>query len=280
MAVVSALYKYPVKSCAPVSCEAIELDAFGVAGDRRFVVTTTSGRFLSQRIMPKMALITTCWNEQGLHLSAPGHPDFHLDNDVLANPPRKRAQVWSDELLAGDCGEAAALWCSAVLGETVRLLFMDEPCQRIMPWPHNQPIDAPGLRNTMRRVSFADGFPLLLLSDASVTALNARMPAPAVEMINFRPNIVVTGVEAHAEDGWKTLRIGEVTFTVAAPCERCVLTTVDPARGERREDGEPLLTLKSYRSENNQVLFGQNLMHRNLGTVKVGDTVEVLEPAS
>jgi uncharacterized protein YcbX len=132
--------------------------------------------------------------------------------------------------------------------------------------PHSQTGD---------EVSFADAFPLLLISRAALDGLNARLAKP-VSMLRFRPNLVVEGVAAHAEDGWKRIRIGEVEFDVAKACTRCVFTTVDPMRGERDPDGEPLRTLIGYRRTADGVTFGQNLIPRSAGSVRVGDAVEVL----
>ena len=122
-------------------------------------------------------------------------------------------------------------------------------------------------------VSFADAFPLLLISRAALDGLNARLAKP-VSMLQFRPNLVVDGAPAHAEDGWKRIRIGEVEFDVAKPCTRCVFTTVDPLRGERDPDGEPLRTLIGYRRNGDGVTFGQNLIPRSLGTLRIGDAVK------
>nr|WP_281430412.1 MOSC domain-containing protein [Salinicola acroporae] len=127
------------------------------------------------------------------------------------------------------------------------------------------------------RVSFADGYPLLLISEASLEDLNTRTDGTHV-MAQFRPNLVATGAVPYAEDGWKRIRIGEVTFRVDAPCARCAMVTVDPARGEKRRDKEPLKTLASYRrGDKGKVYFGQNLVAENRGEIRLHDAIEVLE---
>ena len=174
--------------------------------------------------------------------------------------------VWKSQLTARPAGDAADAWLSDFLGQPVRLVHMDEAITRPMTDARSLPGD---------EVSFADGFPLLLISRASLEGLNSRLARP-VSMLQFRPNLVVDGVPAHAEDTWKRIRIGEVEFEVAKACTRCVFTTVDPLRGERDPEGEPLRTLITYRRAADGVTFGQNLIPRTLGQVRVGDAVEVL----
>jgi uncharacterized protein YcbX len=123
------------------------------------------------------------------------------------------------------------------------------------------------------QVSFADGFPFLLISDASLADLNQRLEQP-VPMNRFRPNLVVSGCEAFAEDGWQSIRIGSIGFRVVKPCDRCVITTVDQTQGIRGK--EPLLTLAQYRRWDGKIWFGQNLIHEQLGMLKVGDSVEII----
>jgi hypothetical protein len=122
------------------------------------------------------------------------------------------------------------------------------------------------------QVSFTDGFPFLLISEASLQDLNKRLDEP-VPMNRFRPNLVVSGCEAFAEDSWRQIRIGSISFNVVKPCERCVITTVDQALGIRGK--EPLQTLSQYRRQNGKILFGQNLIHTSLGALQVGDSVEI-----
>ena len=208
-------------------------------------------------------------NGDGLHLSAPGLPELHV-----AAPPagglRARSSVWGaavDPLLAADDAHA---WISRHLGTPCRLVHMDAECRRKMKAKYD------GKYGTDDdEVSLADGFPLLLISQAALDQLNTRLARP-VPMLRFRPNLVVAGTAPHAEDGWKRIRIGETEFDVEKPCIRCVFTTVDFERGERDPDGEPLRTLMTYRRGPDGVSFGQNLIPRRLGTLRVGDAVEVV----
>jgi uncharacterized protein YcbX len=175
--------------------------------------------------------------------------------------PTSRVVVWEDECPAVDEGMDAAQWFSEHLGHPARLVRLADDDARPLASSSAQPGD---------RVSFADGFPFLLISRASLDELNRRLSLP-VAMERFRPNIVVAGCEPHDEDGWHRLSIGEVVFRVAKPCARCVVVTVDQATGERGR--EPLRTLSTYRTVDGQVHFGQNLIHEGRGVVRVGDPV-------
>jgi hypothetical protein len=175
--------------------------------------------------------------------------------------------VWDDSVVASDQGDAAATLLSDHLGQPCRLVRVDEA--RIA----DQAYAAPGTV-----VGFADGFPLLLITDASLGALNGRLPMP-LPIDRFRPNLVVSGAEPFAEDGWRRIRIGDIELDVVKPCARCTITTVDQATG-RRDGAEPLRALGTFRRGRRGVLFGQNLVHRSQGLLRVGDPVEVLEPSA
>ena len=175
--------------------------------------------------------------------------------------------IWSDRVHAVSAQPDANKWMSRYLGVDCRLVYQPSAFKR--------PIDQKtGIAET--HVSFADAYPLLLISQASLDGLNERLDTP-ISMNRFRTNLVVDGVEPHAEDQWKRIRIGRVEFHCCEPCERCVLTTVDPMRGERDPTGEPLRTLATYRRGEKGVLFGMNLVPVNGGTITVSDSITVLE---
>jgi len=265
----SELYRYPVKSTAYEALESVNLDALGLEGDRRWmVVEASNGRFLTQRLLPQMGRIEARWQEgfTALRLRAPGM------DDLLVNVPGRDENlrgvlIWRDMLQVPDAGDAAAQWLSAFLGRDVRLVQMPEQRARQVDTAYAEPGE---------HVHFADGFPLLLIGQGSLDDLSAKVGRP-LEMLRFRPNLVVTGAEPFAEDGWKRIRIGDVTFKVAKPCSRCILTTIDPHTGERDATREPLATLLGYRNVNGEALFGQNLLAENRGELKLGMPVEVLE---
>lgn len=265
----SELYRYPVKSTAYEALESVHLDALGLEGDRRWmVVEASNGRFLTQRLLPQMGRIEARWQEgfAALRLRAPGMDDLLVD--VPGRDDNLRGVlIWRDMLQVPDAGDAAAQWLSAFLGRDVRLVQMPEQRARQVDTAYAEPGE---------HVHFADGFPLLLIGQGSLDDLSAKVGRP-LEMLRFRPNLVVTGAEPFAEDGWKRIRIGDVTFRVAKPCSRCILTTIDPHTGERDATREPLATLLGYRNVNGEAMFGQNLLAENRGELKLGMPVEVLE---
>lgn len=262
----SALHIHPVKSCASLALTSAEVRPRGLAHDRRWMVVDGDGRFLTGRQSPRMVLLQAQPGPAGLTLRAPGLPDLVVTCPPT-DAPRLAAQVWKDVVDGADAGEAAASWLSQFLGRTVRLVFMDATANRPVSPKHAKPDDM---------VSFADGYPLLLISQASLDGLNARLSVP-VPMTRFRPNLVVSGSDAHAEDGWHRLRIGDVSFDVVKPCIRCVFTTVDPTSGAFDPSGEPLRTLKTYRRSDSGISFGMNLIPRGRGLLRVGDSVEILQ---
>lgn len=265
----SALYRYPLKSGQYEPLQDIRLDALGLEGDRRWmVVEAGNGRFLTQRLLPQMGRIQARWMDQGraLQLRAPGMPELDVpvpgvDDDL------RGVTIWRDSLLVPDAGDAAAQWLSAFLERPCRLVQVPEQRARQVDTAYAEPGE---------KVHFADGFPLLLIGQASLDDLSARVGRP-LEMERFRPNLVVSGATPFAEDGWKRIRIGELEFRVAKPCSRCILTTIDPHTGERSADREPMTTLRSYRQRDGELHFGQNLVALGRGELKVGMAVEVLE---
>jgi uncharacterized protein YcbX len=201
----------------------------------------------------------------GLRISAPEMSELEVPLPP-ADAPRLDVTVWKDRCSAARAGPEADRWFSRLLGEPVALVHVDARMERPVDPTYAAPED---------RVGFADAFPLLLLSRASVEALNGRLARP-VTVEHFRPNLVVEGCEPFAEDSWRRLRVGGVELEVVKPCARCVFTTVDPRTGVKAADGEPLRTLSTFRRQGGKVLFGQNVVVRRPGTIQVGDAVEVL----
>jgi uncharacterized protein YcbX len=165
-------------------------------------------------------------------------------------------------------GEEVSQWFSEFLELSCQLVYMPDNSYR--------PVNSRYASHN-QQVSFADGFPFLLISEASLQDLNERLDQP-IPMNRFRPNLVVSGCEAFAEDSWRSIRIGSIPFHVVKPCERCLITTVDQAQGIRGK--EPLQTLAQYRLSNGKILFGQNLIPAELGTLQVGDSVEICHSSS
>jgi uncharacterized protein YcbX len=229
---------------------------------------------ITQRDLPKLALVEPTISGDSLILSAPGKSE-------LCIPLEDRAQkmspitVWSDTVKAHDEGDEAAEWFSDYLNVDVRLMRMpDDFVRRVDPYYSPE----------FAQVGFADAYPLLLISEASLETLNEKLAArgkPSLPMNRFRPNVVVAGCEPFAEDTWKHFSIDGIPFEGVKLCARCVTTTVDQSRGEVLDKDEPLVTLATFRrAAGGKVMFGQNVVHRGLGTLNVGAFVEIMpEPA-
>lgn len=260
----SGIHIYPLKSCAGVDLPSVTLDRFGPAGDRRWMVVDAEGRFLSQRGLPVMALVSATPLPEGGLLLSRGDSRCPVAVPGPGAPPLA-VTIWDDSVTAVDAGDGAAVWLTRALGRECRLVHMPGECRR--------PVD-PAYARHGETVGFADGFPLLLISEASLAALNERLEQP-VPMNRFRPNLVVSGCEPFAEDRWRRIRVGDVTLEVAKPCSRCAIPSIDQATGER--DRFINRALASFRRFDGQILFGQNLLYRETGELRVGDEVEVLE---
>lgn len=271
----TSLHLYPVKSCAGFDVETLAIEPRGPRHDRRWMVVDPEGRFLTGRQQPRMVLIRATPEDDGLRLDAPQMPTLHVPVQS-ADDARMDVAIWKDRVDAVLAGAEADTWLSRFLGRPVRLVHIDARSRRPIAPDYARPGD---------EVGFADGFPLLLISQASLDGLNARLEIP-LPMARFRPNLVVAGCAPHAEDGWMRIRIGAIDFDAVKPCTRCVFTTVDPASGEFDASGEPLRTLKTYRRSPAGrspagrspagITFGMNLIARGTGCLRVGDAVRAL----
>lgn len=259
----SELYRFPLKSAAGERLPSLQLDDLGVVGDRRWMlVDADSGRFLTQRNFPRMTqLQARCSAAGGLSLSAPAMPELYIE---LPEPDSdlRGVSIWRDSLQAPDAGAAAAAWVSDFMGRSCRLVQLPEKRGRF-------------IQGHSEKVGFADAFPLLLIGQASLDDLTARVGRP-LEMLRFRPNLVVQGAAAYAEDSWKRIRIGNLEFSLGQACSRCIIITHDPQTGERSADREPFTSLSRYRLGEGGVLFGQYLINHGKGELREGMPVEVL----
>jgi uncharacterized protein len=262
MASVSGLFVYPVKSTKGISLLSGKVEPRGFRHDRRWMVVDTDGNFLSQRTVPALALIRSLVGERTIELSAPGREVLSLPAEPSGE--QRSVVVWDDVVEAIDAGDHAAEWFGAILGMPCRLVSMPESSRR----PVSLQVTGGG-----DHTSFADAFPFLLLSQASLDYLNGHLSSP-VPMTRFRPNIVVTGCLPFEEDTWRLIRIGDVRLHVVKACSRCVITTIDQATAQKGE--EPLRTLSRLRQFGNRVLFGQNCIPEGEGFIHLGDGVDVL----
>jgi len=251
---------YPVKSAGGISLDGWEVDQFGLRSDRRWMIVDQAGVFLSQRNHPRLALVSTSIRNGTLRLEAPGMPSLEVPLEPQSTV-QTRVRVWGDRCSATWTGERPARWFSDFLGAPCNLVHMSDETLRPA-----DPTYAPG----GTRVSFADAFPFLIISEASLADLNRRLPQP-VPMNRFRPNLVIGGSEPYEEDRWERLEINGLRLKLVKPCARCVVTTTDQTTAQRNK--EPLRTLGGYRKVWGKVMFGQNAVHEAAGRLRVGDGV-------
>ena len=267
-AVLSALHVYPVKSCRGIELDAARLTSTGLADDRHWMLVRPSGRFVTQRELPRMALIATALGERSLTLAAPGSAPLTVSREQSGES--SAVTVWGFTGRGIDCGEAAAHWCTSFLGTPLRLMRFDTSV------PRDCSADWTG--DVHATTEFADGFPILVISRASLAELNSRL-AVGLPMERFRPNLVLDGVGPYDEDRIHELRAEGIAIRIVKPCTRCAITTTEQSTGER--DGvEPLATLKTYRfdADLRGVMFGQNaIVARGAGaTLRKGQQLEVI----
>jgi len=269
MTVLASIHIYPLKSGAPLALDEAVVEKRGLARDRRWMLVDAMGAFVTGRQQPRLTLIRAQLLENGLRLSAPDMPD--IDLTAPSTGTRIESAVWGAPVKPLLADAAAHDWISVYMRAPHRLVYMDAACVRPMKAKYDGRYG-----NDDDEVSFADGFPLLLISQAALDQLNAKLATP-VPMLRFRPNLVVADTAPHAEDQWKRIRVGAIEFDVLKPCVRCVFTTVEFERGAFDPSGEPLRTLLKYRRSAEGVTFGQNLIPRGRGILRRGDAVEVLE---
>lgn len=259
---VSSLHIYPVKSTSNISLDTMNLGSLGPESDRRWMVVDGNGRYLTQRRFPLMCKISSRLTPDGIVISADGSEDLILTNSSYKQ--ESDVVVWHDTVSALDCGDDAAQWLTRVLGTECRLVYMSDDCQR--------EVDAE-FASSGELVSFADGFPLLIVAESSLADLNNRLSTP-IAINRFRPNIVVKGCAAFAEDGWRELRIGDVQLSIVKPCSRCVIPSIDPETGNKQS--EVIKALAAYRRREGKIYFGQNALYKAEGKIRVGDPVTII----
>ena len=261
---VSELNIYPVKSMAGVSLPSARVDSLGLNHDRCWMVVNEQARFITQRTHPRLALIHVELQDDGLILRTEGKADLRVD--LTAMGEKMKVSVWEDVVEASAADPDAHWWLSEVLGEPCKLVRFSQDQVRQVDLDYARVGD---------RTAFSDGFPILLISQASLDDLNARLTDP-LPMKRFRPNLVVDGTRPYEEDQWRRIRIAGVEFRIVKPCSRCIVTTIDPATGEQT-GVEPLETLATYRKQGGKVMFGQNVIPDGRGILQLGDEVTILE---
>ena len=260
---IAALYFYPIKSCAGIAVAHAEVTRRGLRHDRRWMVVDDNGRFLTQRTLPRMALVRTAIAGSALALDAPGVSSLTLPFS-FDEGPEIEVEVWKHRgpAVRHDAGSA---WFTQALERPAQLVCMPDRIVRPVQSVTAEPGD---------EVSFADGFPLLLVNQGSLAALNEGSNL-RTDVRRFRPNLVVEGPPAWAEDEWRRLRAGGLTLRLPKPCARCSIPGIDPDSAEMTR--EPLRTLAKLRTRDHEVFFGVNVTPDDVGELRVGDVLEVLE---
>ena len=259
----SRIMVYPVKSLAGINVSAWPVTATGLQYDRKWMLIDAEGQFLSQRRLPKMALISTALTEDTLILSAPNREALVLPLSVTGGES-VACKVWQDDCVALSVSAEADAWLSAFLGQPCRLVYQTTEAIRSVDPKYGQATD---------QVAFSDGFPFLIVSENSLDALN-KASGLTLTMNRFRPNLVISGCPAYDEDRWRVIRIAAIDFRLPKPCSRCSVPNVDPETALCGK--EPLTTLNRTRKWQNKVYFGQNALHNQSGMLTVGDAVTVV----
>lgn len=260
----SAIYIYPIKSLGGIKLEETLIEERGLQYDRRWVLIDEDGTFISQRKYPLLSLLQVNITDGTITVTHKKNREDKISFTITQQTgDHIPVTIWDDLTEGVEVAENVSTWFSHQLNKKVKLVKMPEEAHR--------KVDAKYAIND-EIVSFADGYPCLMISQSALDSLNMKLEEP-IKMDRFRPNFVFTGGEAHAEDGFKDFTIGAVSFSAVKPCARCVLITVDQQTSTK--SAEPLKTLSTYRSWNNKIMFGQNLLHQGSGTIRVGMELEI-----
>ncbi|BFM48235.1 MOSC domain-containing protein [Marinomonas sp. THO17] len=262
----SELTIYPIKSIHGINIDQTEVLFSGLTNDRRYMLVKPNGDFITGRKHPQLTQINgKILPNNCLELSHPSNEKTLILDPVSFSEDYRDVTIWGQNLSAQSVSSEANHWFQSILGTEAELVFFGEGTQR---FTSRRP-DSP--------VGFADGYPFLLTTEASLEELNRTCPEH-IRMAQFRPNMIIKGNQAFAEDTWKRIRIGEVEFEYVKPCVRCIFTTIDPDNAERSKKGEPLKTLAKFRKLKNEgITFGINMIALNQGVIQQGDKVEIIE---
>lgn len=265
--IITEINIYPIKSLGGISLQSAVVEERGLQYDRRWVLVDENNRFMTQRENEQMALIDVKIGNDGLHvwhrlkrvapLIIPFEPQTTDNQDV---------EIWDDVVQGIRVSNEADAWFSMILGKNCRLFYQPDDSIRLT--------DPKYSITKEEHTSFSDGYPILIIGQESLDTLNARLEEP-ISMKRFRTNLVFSGGQAHDEDDWKYFKVGSAKLVGVKPCARCVLTTINPETAQKGK--EPLKTLSEYRKVGNKILFGQNLLVVETGTISVGDVIEFLK---
>ena len=262
---VSELHIFPIKSMGGIPLNKADVTDRGLRFDRRWLLVDENNCFITQRDYPRMTFLKPQIENSILQVIEKNNIENKISFDLSEHLAEKSTvTIWDDVVDAYEVNQTVSEWFSDYMGIKCKLVFMpDESKRRVSEdYAHNDEI-----------VSFADGYPFLIIGQSSLDDLNSKLEVP-IPMTNFRPNIVFTGGEPFCEDNWHQIKIGELNYYAVKPCARCVITTINQATAEK--NNEPLATLSTYRKSGNNILFGENLIHEGTGAIKVGDEIKIL----
>ncbi len=263
---VSRIFFYPVKSFAGIEVTYHKIDDRGFEYDRRWMLIDENNKFISQRTVPELALILTQLEDDKILLSHRVKKEFSLEFQINEHTDKLvKVQIFDDFTDGYLLDDKINSSLSELLNRNVRMVFMADDIKRFA--------DNKYAKNN-ELVSYADGFPFLLLGEESLKELNGKLSKP-VDINRFRPNIVFNGGHPFIEDDLKEIKINGINFKVVKPCSRCVITTIDQSTAIM--DNEPLVKLSEFRRVGNKVMFGQNLLHTSPGIIHIGDKIEIVE---
>ena len=262
---ISEIWIYPIKSLGGIKLSQARLTERGLEWDRRWMLLNEKGQFMTQRLIPSMALLEVSLKKDHLEVL---HRKKNLPPLLLpfkADFPAElvEASIWDDTSEALMISKEADGWFSEALEQSCRLVYMPEEASRTITGK---------ISGRIQKVSFADAYPILLIGQSSLDDLNSRLAEP-VPMNRFRPNLVFTGGKPFEEDGWYAFTAGDTRFWAEKPCARCVLTTIDQQTAKKGK--EPLATLAKYRNKEGKVLFGQNLLYQPGGNINIGEPIKI-----
>lgn len=273
--IVSELNIYPIKSCRGISKDQAEISQKGFLWDREFMLVNPAGKFFTQRQYPQLATVKVEIQDNQITLSSLDQSLESITFSPTLIGKEIKVEIWRDRTVAIVQEERVSQWFTT---------FLNTPCYLVRQSPdYVRPIDENYAQSHNLPVSFADGFPFLITNTASLTELNRRLKetynneAQTIPMNRFRPNIVIQTEEPFIETKWKIIRIGEIQFSLVKPCTRCIITTTDQITGYRNSLQEPLKTLGTFRKSTQGIMFGENMIPLNLGVIRVGDAIEILE---
>jgi len=257
--IISQLFIYPIKGLAGISVESAMVQEEGFQNDRRLMLVDAEGKFISQRTDARLAIFKTRINDDQLVVDYKEHT---IEFSLNANEEQKiSSTVWDDTVDTLEVSKKVSAWFSRLLERELRLVVREPNASR-----YKKLIKGP----TQTKVSFADGYPYLIIGTASLEELNTKLERP-VNIHRFRGNIIVDTTEAHEEDTWDKITVGDTQLEIIKPCARCQVINIDQGTADKSK--EPLKTLATYRKQENKIYFGANSIALKNGVIRVGDEI-------